>query len=255
MIGTTLARNPLRGEKTPRQDYKIGFDFTPPPLPESMKPPERLNYDPSVLPVVNKASATLPTVKEERQLSSLSSSASSSLSAIQSISMQPTTGNSASEERKQPLNPRSAASASASRPLLGTGEVLLEASISEFKKKVNKDPLLLAKWRAEKAADYIGKQSHPLTPPSPLPLESRGVFLPVGSVKPSATKAPQKIVKKETQMDAPQLSAQNTAGVLQTLHMLRSQLQATENEIERQQLKLALMSRSKNYQKPTKVSH
>jgi hypothetical protein len=129
------------------------------------------------------------------------------------------------------------------------GNELLQSSISEYKKKVRKDPLLLAKWRAENAAKYIDNHDNGLDNPVP---EDRKVFLSGGmsSARRTYHKAVIKKPTKATQPLAPSSGPIDRPTILQNLNLLRSKLLETEHEIERQELKLALLSTTKHYQRP-----
>jgi hypothetical protein len=231
-------RNPLRAEKTPRKDF-YGFNFNPPPIPDNLKKIERWNYeDDNTLKKSNSIPTKIPENKEVVDYRG----------GNDSVELSP--------QVTQPLpSVRSIITPIRAKVNVNLQELessMLNSSISQFKEKVKKDPLLLSKWRAEQAAKYVSK--NPLEP-SMRTEEDRQVFLPTGfsSARRSYSKLPKgELVdksKKPRVMPAVKPYEDSTT-VLQNLNFLRSKLLETEHEIERQELKLALLNRTKHYEKP-----
>ena len=231
------SRNPLRAEKTPRKE----FYMKAPPSLSTAKIPDILSRGDEDAHNVssnqgkfNQTLSTLPTAHKESKLSE-------------------------DVERNIPL-PRVEEVVLHNRPSRAAPAVdvkkieyeLLNSSITEFRKKVNEDPLLLAKWRAEKAAEYISK--HGVTVPEPS-RDDREAYLLYGR---SSAKRPVKKgqLKKQTMTIENRIAkgsfSENVSKgeVLQNINYLRQKLVDTEREIERQELRLALHSGTKHYEMP-----
>lgn len=248
-------RNPVRAEKTPRIDYK-GFDFRPPPVPDYMKPVERWNYEDDKTAIMsNKLFSTL------NRLPRATNNSMSTQPSQQEVTPLPTDAYNKPEEIHVPTArevPRSA------RPATVSGRVdikeveseLLNTSLSEFKAKVDKDPLLMAKWRAEKAAKYVSSKKNAEDAPSPGVLQHEQNFLSGGFSSARRTYQQQPLpgrAKAKGTMLRNALKGnekEDPVVVIKNLNFLREKLKETEQEIERQELRLSLMNKTKNYERP-----
>lgn len=227
------SRNPLRAEKTPRKEFHL--------------PPSS-----TLLNAKNSDNLSIVDEEKHRSLSNHDINA-------QSLSEFPNTRKESeiSEHPEQGIPPLKADEASLpNRRTLGVPRVdvkkieydMLNTTISDFRKRVGEDPLLLAKWRAEKAAEYISK--HGVAVPEPR-IDDRKSFSHYGR---SSTKRPMEkmqIKGRTTETTTGSLPGNVSKGdVLRSINYLRQKLVDTEREIERQELRLALHTRTKHYELP-----
>lgn len=119
---------------------------------------------------------------------------------------------------------------------IDTNKAIGTYKISAIKALEEKNPELLQEWRSERAANYVNKQTNPVTQPLPrgLPTEP---FRPCGKkvAKPRQLAGLDSNGKKATRTHR----VTHPAGGMDT-HQLKSMLQDTEAQIERQKLAIGL---------------
>ena len=129
---------------------------------------------------------------------------------------------------------------------------LHDQKVSTFKALGKEHPDILAKWRTNRASEFVMTQKHPLEPPTGRDLPEQ-VFKPAGTVIPQAPKdfkkKPGTMKKSAADSVGGGGGGESTARMRETLDTLVSQLEQTEAEIERQKLKIALRKNTKHYQK------
>lgn len=130
---------------------------------------------------------------------------------------------------------------------------LYNSKISGFKGLAKYNPEILAKWRAKRAAEFVLEQKHPLDPPTARDLTARP-FKPGGSipVDPSGVGIKAKHVsksKKTNTIKTNNTTELSTSRMQGTLGELLEQLNQTQSEIERQELKIALKTKSNPFGK------
>ncbi len=130
---------------------------------------------------------------------------------------------------------------------------LYNSKISGFKGLAKYNPEILAKWRAKRAAEFVLEQKHPLDPPTARDLTARP-FKPGGSipVDPSGVGIKAKHVsksKKTNTIKTNNTTELSTSRMQGTLGDLLEQLNQTQSEIERQELKIALKTKSNPFSK------
>ncbi len=131
---------------------------------------------------------------------------------------------------------------------------LYDSKISGFKGLAKYNPEILAKWRAKRAAEFVLEQKHPLDPPTARDLTARP-FKPGGTipVDPCGVGIKTKYVsksKKTNNMKANNVNTELSTSRMQgTLGELLEQLNQTQSEIERQELKIALKTKSNPFGK------
>jgi len=130
---------------------------------------------------------------------------------------------------------------------------LYNSKISGFKGLAKYNPEILAKWRAKRAAEFVLEQKHPLDPPTARDLTARP-FKPGGSIPldPSGVVIKVKYVsktKKPNNSKMTDASGLSTSRMQGTLGELLEQLNQTQCEIERQELKIALKTKSNPFGK------
>lgn len=128
-----------------------------------------------------------------------------------------------------------------------------EHHVQALKNLRGKHPEIIEKYRADRAASFVNRQIHPLEPPTHRDMEGK-VYRPAGGPAPVATVIPKAKVKsaalkKQHRSDAVanheehhhaksnHMTKQEGAA---RVDVLRKQLQETQNEIDRQELKLAI---------------
>jgi len=134
---------------------------------------------------------------------------------------------------------------------------LLEQKISGMKNLGARHPEVLAKWRAQRAAEFVVTQKHPLEPPTERELLERP-FLPCGTTvgnfgSKSSSGALQMTKPKKsnpsrnvnTMMMMSGGAEVNTGRMRESLGALMAELDKTENAIARTELKLALKNKSR----------
>ena len=244
------SRNPLRAEKTPRRDY-TGFSLKPTALPLNPQQNNGMIND-------DKSIQIQQTSTQNNDRIPLGSSAAQEVSE----------GHDDSEQTKSQVNTKSkeeivGSALSAPRwhdqaEKKGTIDVakiekdLLKTSLSEFRRKVGKDPLLLARWRAEKAAEYISE--HGVAVPKPRdngrkPFASSG-FSSSNRLSEKHSAKNHAGVKLQTTPLKSITIKDDKDDALKNINQLRQKLVDTEREIERQELKLALLNNTKHYELP-----
>ena len=161
------------------------------------------------------------------------------------------------------------------RSQMSTGRRFYTQPISTFKSLNIEHPEILNQWRANRAAEYITTLKEPLDAPSTTRIALKNN--PHGGFKPSSTKsrdlekASQKfIMKKSTgklptsKVDRAQIQTLSsrketpvsTARMREEVKTLQKALQDTNEEIERQQLKINLNTKTKNYERiPERLKH
>jgi hypothetical protein len=137
----------------------------------------------------------------------------------------------------------------------GSGAVT-DHMISALKSLGPSHPEVLAKWRSDRASGFISTQKHPLDPPTQRDMTER-VFRPAGTF---VSQPPKELpgrkaggggagyTLKKKPVEAQPYVEENTARMKETLDSLMQQLTKTENEIERQKLKIALKRKNKHYE-------
>lgn len=132
-------------------------------------------------------------------------------------------------------------------PPIGQEPDTEKTTISNFRMIAGLNPEALAKWRAQRAAVFVTTQKHPLDPPTARELIERPflVTYPRGGVEPREHVEIRKIHKPINKYATE--AVVNTARLQQGLGALMSELERTESEIERHELKLALKNKTKKY--------
>jgi hypothetical protein len=128
-------------------------------------------------------------------------------------------------------------------------------------------PEVLAKYRAERAMKFVESLPNPLAPPEYNPVSTRGAFRPGGSIKYLNTSIPEEEFgrskahsKKGTSTKSLQTSGGlvvtardvDTARMKESLKSLVNALQDTDQQIAKQELKIALSKKVKTYEKRDK---
>jgi hypothetical protein len=118
-------------------------------------------------------------------------------------------------------------------------------------------PEILAKMRAERAAKFVGTLKNPLEPPDKASMSSRGNFRPGGSLKHNEAilnKTSTKGGKTKPPPATIVVSARDvdTARMKESLGNLVAALEDTDQQIARQNLKIALAKKVKTFDKKGK---
>ena len=124
--------------------------------------------------------------------------------------------------------------------------------ISSFKDLEATHPEVLAKWRSQRAARFITTLKNPLAPPEQRPPPAHAFKLagktnagfPVSEMNTHKTRKAPDLSRSQS---IPEVI--DTARVKESLRQLTRSLDQTNEEIARQELKIALKSKTKNYQR------
>lgn len=279
MLEHKPSRNPLRAEKTPRgKEYKC-FDFGIPEGPADLKAWDRWDYPSIDFGLMGKFRSQQHVYENymgkhsdyQNKLAEFRSKG--PVSSGQDQQQQgPSPGGLWSEtsrqhrdasyeafenEHKQQAHQRGQLPPKLPLPTQREPEPQGPFKISDFKMVAGLNPEAIAKWRAKRAADFVTTQKHPLDPPTARELAERPFV--VSTIKtnalPSSESPPKpgggKVSKirpapnKFAALAAP--AVVDTARLQQSLGSLMSELQRTQDEISRGELKLALKNKQKSY--------
>lgn len=135
---------------------------------------------------------------------------------------------------------------------------VMEYDVATLKALGAMHPELLEKYRALRAADFVRKQSHLLDPPTHRSMSNEDVFRPAGNAGASTVlRHPPKELTKgkrppigDGRQQSVRLEPVDTARIEANIGNLMDQLSKTQEEIERQELKIALKSKTKSYELP-----
>lgn len=161
-----------------------------------------------------------------------------------------------------------------SRSMMSTGRRFYAQPISTMKTLNASHPEILAKWRARRAAEFITTLPNPLEPPSttrialknighprsfvPSSIEPKMKTISPNELTPAASKDRVKKILRKPNLSSisesrdPSLQLLGTSRLREQLMQLNQQLDATKEEISRQELKIALNSKTKSYERPIK---
>jgi hypothetical protein len=124
-----------------------------------------------------------------------------------------------------------------------------------MKHLARENPELLARIRAEKAAKYVSGLAKPIYPPTYRDMNARDIFKPAGTVKMKDVNMEKKEKKKvRRQVSSREEECFDTARLKSNLGHLMEQLEATNNQLAKQELKVALNTKTKGYEKPRNSS-
>lgn len=110
------------------------------------------------------------------------------------------------------------------------------------------NPELLDKWRAKRAANFLNRQKHPEYPPTSRDLTARP-FKGGGSTEYGVSEKYENKNKKASNSKKSSSHHHNPGQMTESLDTLMEELKKTDAEIERQQLKISLKSKTKGYEK------
>ena len=133
--------------------------------------------------------------------------------------------------------------------------------ISDFRMIAGINPEAVAKWRAKRAADFVTTQKHPLVPPTSRELVDKPFVVTIirDKVEPKAPNEVRKVYPATSKFGSASFSGGgsggggggggsarevNTGRLRESLTHLMGELDRTDAEIERHQLKLALKAKS-----------
>eukprot|EP01038_Epipyxis_sp_PR26KG_P007979 gene7979-10820_t len=274
-------RNPIRAEKTPRIDY-TGFNFKPP---TARPEPEKWNYPESDWGLMSKFNsqkhfyteierkekefadqAILNKLKREENQKELEAA-----TIQQQIKLKQMNNNNNSEV----LNETSRSTRTGedtSRSVYSTQRSGFETNrsdhklyktdfhdykISSIKEVGETHPEIIAKWRAQRAADFIATLKDPVAPPSSKPFDSSQPFVvPLAKAKTVNNNTQKELKSSKNQSKSKKISTQNdekshSINPIESqmqLSVLMNELKKTEEDLERQKLKIKLHNRTKSYQ-------
>ena len=152
-----------------------------------------------------------------------------------------------------------------SRSQMSTGRRFYTQPISTFKNLIVENPEVLAQWRANRAAEFITTLKDPLDAPSTTRIALKNN--PHKGFKPSSTVAKdlhkasgpvnKKSIRKLPKVDRSLIQSLSsrqdkevdTARMKEELTMLQKALRETNEEIERQELKVKLNTKTKHYER------
>lgn len=272
-------RNPLRAEATPRVDYK-GFDYNPPPAPPQV---ERWVYPETDWGLMLKFSSQKAIYQEleetakrcEQRIREFKNKKSSDEQTARESSR--TTRSERDEDNAYAPSARQ----SSRNFLAESGQLALNAASESLnyenpaesgRRNINNSmsknvkalkelgmtshPEIIEKFRAERAAEFIRKQKHAFDAPT-----GRGApdekFRPGGGsvnmekIREKNNKRQAEIKAKKAVGPAPmqQPMPVDTGRMKEQLSSLLDQLNQTEDELSRQELKMALNHKTYNYEK------
>lgn len=126
--------------------------------------------------------------------------------------------------------------------------------ISKIKTVGDAHPEILEKWRAERAAAFIATQKDPTQPPQMRTIGERA-FKPAGSINRSTKNSTTGTQKRRVSSRDETMNSSDVTGALSDVNVahLLQELEKTEDELARQQLKVALKSTSRKYGKGKSV--
>ena len=259
-------RNPILSEKTPRnEEFKKEWEFDPGELPENLRKKERWVYPDHNFTIMSKFNSQKEIFakqlgweteynnrvgeyaheQEEKKKKEEDAKAAALLSAR---------GSARDSARSMMSTARSDVSA------LSTGRVSLDEPPEELmpasSMKYLNNPQVAAKLRAERAAKYVTSLRNPILPPTYRSVGGRDIFKPTGHVdsKPLDMKIEKKEDMKQKRAARRQSSTPatpvDTARLKQNLGHLMQELENTNNELARQELKIALNTKTKSYERP-----
>ena len=259
-------RNPIMMEKTPRKE-KVLENFHPGEVPEQLKKKERWVYEESDATIMSKFNSQKNKFAAQ---AALSTNYNSSVDAFNGMMQQrkDDAAEAAEAKRKEEeaalgnMSARSSARScytarsdvsgltARSELMEPTGEVMTTAAMKFIS---SNNPEVCAKVRAERAAKYVGSLAKPIYPPTYRPVSGRDVFKPSGSFK---IQDPEELVKKKgtRRRPPPPETPLDTSRLKESLGQLMEELESTNNELARQELKIALNNKTKGYERPKKGS-
>lgn len=132
---------------------------------------------------------------------------------------------------------------------------LLNIPVSAMMSMQVEHPEILAKMRAERAAKFVGSLKNPLEPPDKASMSSRDCFRPGGSLKHKdaiLNKSASKGKVKPTATVVLSARDVDTSRMKESLGHLVAALESTDQEIARQNLKIALSKKVKTFDKRSK---
>ena len=276
------ARNPLQCEKTPRTDFQKDkyWDYSIPPG-ETF--PDKWNYATEYRPLLEQFGSLQEKVKKDedmvrahnarikafqdsqatqpQQSSRLScretardSSRSTGRGSARETARE--TGRSCSETHRDAdastarFSQRSDNPFGSGRSTSRSEKDLTSFAPSTLKSLQHDHPEILAKMRAQRAVKYVSSIANPLDPPSYNSISSRKSFFPAGTnslhhekeeAKTRHKKHSGKIVLTSRNVD--------TSRMKESLNSLVDELEKTDSQIQRQELKIALAPKVKTYDK------
>lgn len=276
------SRNPLRAEATPRVDYK-GFDYNPPPAPEVK---ERWVYPETDWGLMLKFASQKQIYQElEEQAKRCDEKIKEFRSKQESKSMDSSRKLQEEEEGAQ-MTSRSQLSARKETGRMSTARdsetallpTLMEEKVETSRQKTVRTsrqdavhptvatlkalrenanhPEILEKFRAQRAAEFVKKQKHPLEPPTSRDLPSLDFKPGGGSVNLEAITEKRRVrqeelqtMKKQPKKPIANQEPVSTARLKEQLGTLVEQLKKTDNELSMQDLKIALNTKTHNYER------
>lgn len=157
------------------------------------------------------------------------------------------------------------------RSQMSTDRRFYTQPVSTFKSLIVKHPEILEQWRANRAAEYVTTLKDPLDAPSttrialknnphrgfkPASTTDLHKTMPTMSMKPKRKSSKSKVDRTLIQTISPQQEKKDTARMREELKSLQKALADTNEEIDRQQLKINLNTRTKNYERlPNRLQH
>mmetsp|Transcript_14735 Transcript_14735/g.14158 ORF Transcript_14735/g.14158 Transcript_14735/m.14158 type:complete len:299 (+) Transcript_14735:201-1097(+) len=133
-------------------------------------------------------------------------------------------------------------------PNRNTQTDMYNQKISTFKSLSGPHPEILADWRANRASGFVSTQKHPLEPPTQRELHLNQ-FKPPGLVSKTSSESnllqkPKKVEKPLNFQTTEIPKIENSSHMKDDLDILVAQLEKTEKDMARQQLKISLRKKA-----------
>lgn len=263
-LKTHASRNPLLGEKTPRTtEFSKDWDFAVKERPANLVPKERWVYADHNLTMMSKFNSQKEVFAKQmgwenefkNQVKKFQDEQAEETASKQTAALAMGSARSSARSTARSNTARSDVSGLTARSeQMSLDEPMDDIMNSSAMKYIAEhNPQVLAKLRAERAAKYVGQLAKPIYPPTYRSVGGRDVFRPGGRVKemvldPYGPKSKTKVRSVKTYSEP--ATPIDTPRLKQNLGHLMNQLEETNNELARQELKVALNSKAKGYEKP-----